>query len=158
MAQDFVYDLDWWRYLLDCCSRGYLDGIDAMKVQKVTKSDSLVLAELDLRCFPDLEPFALWGSGVTKVGYGVQGHILAYGHLIAGCIDRIGVHPDYQRRGLGTQVLKSLVSAARRQHLTRVYTHIERSNASSLLLFLKTEFRTVGRVAGVHWINMERQI
>lgn len=159
-------------YLLDCCSSGHVGAtypsfgrnlgcVDAMIVKNARKCDYSALSHMDVWCFPDLVTFDGWNAGVTKLIRSCKGGILAYGHLSVdsdGCIDRIGVHPDYRMQGLGKQVLKSLISAARRQGHVRVYTHIHRDNASSLLMFLKAEFRTVGTVGKSTWMTMERLI
>ena len=152
---EFVYDLEFHLYLLDCCSRGYLDGIDAMRVRTADKIDMTRIRALDAVLFDENTPIA-WENGLTKAGYGLDNRIFAYGHMVEGSIDRIGVQPSCRRMGLGRQILKSLIAAARRQSLPRVYTYIHKDNLSSLRLFLQAEFRPVGSFATKKWWNFER--
>ena len=139
-----------------------------MRVRKATKRDLKDIEVLDRALFQEEMPLISWKTGILKAG-GVDHHIVGYscepfwivtyGHMQKdGFIDRIGVRPDSQKQGYGRQILKSLIATARRLGLSRVYTYMDRSNTASLILFLKSEFRTVGRVAGVRWIHMERQI
>lgn len=146
-----LYNID-----LDISPRMWYNGI--MKVRNARKNEQNTVWNLDKTCF---EEEISWKPGITKVGGVDCGTfwIVAYGHMQDdGFIDRIGVHPGSRHQGYGRQILKSLIATARRRGLPRVYTYVDRANTASLMLFLKSEFRTVGRVAGVRWIQMERQI
>lgn len=155
-------DMAHWLFLLDCCSRAYLS--EKMKVQyrTVRKFDDKLLKQLnilDSECFPDKQDqqcIPNFRTGSTIVAR--KGEImLGYGHLTDyGCIDRIGVRPDNRQQGLGKHILRSLVAAAKRRSFLNVLTYVARENAASLLLFLKSGFRPVGRVVGASWIWFER--
>lgn len=135
------------------------------RLRTARKCDLSSVKDLDIEVFPDLEPYGDFDSGITKVISrrrpltGMESHrIVAFGHLLDGCIDRLGVDATFRRRGLGRKILKSLVSAAKRQGLLRVYTHICRENVASMMLFLRAGFKPVGDMSKDYWINWEKYL
>lgn len=108
------------------------------------------LLRLDRKCFPDCqETIPDFDQGITVVAYeGGRAYedenVFGYGHMTdEGYIDRICMHPNFQRQGTATRILRSLISHARKQELPRVYTYTSRSNVASIMLFLTADFMPV---------------
>jgi RimJ/RimL family protein N-acetyltransferase len=56
-----------------------------------------------------------------------------------------GVHPDYQRKGIGTKLLRKLISYAKKRGFRRFEAEVAVENAASLKLARKCGFRIEGR-------------
>lgn len=118
------------------------------------------LHELDSECFPDSQDCCPdFSTGTLVTAYSESKTTLGYGHMAeGGFIDRIGVAPDYQRQGIASRLLRSLISSARRQGLSRVQTYISRHNMASIGLFLALEFTPIGRFTKKEWWQFEKSI
>lgn len=69
-----------------------------------------------------------------------------------GWVDTIGVHPDYQRHGVATELLKELLSYMKKVGVTHVYTLVNWRDGDLLRFFDKTGF------APGDMINLEMKI
>ena len=57
----------------------------------------------------------------------------------------MGVHPQYQRQGLGKLLLIALLDKARSIEMARATLEVRESNQGALLLYEQFGFQTVGR-------------
>jgi [ribosomal protein S18]-alanine N-acetyltransferase len=84
---------------------------------------------------PALEPAT---SGL--IGFGCFWAILDEAHITL-----LGIHPDYQRQGLGAMLLCALLEKARSIEMARATLEVRASNAGAIHLYEKYGFQTVGR-------------
>jgi ribosomal-protein-alanine N-acetyltransferase len=77
-------------------------------------------------------PSALIGHGVMSIGAG-ECHLL-----------NICVHPDWQRRGLGRQLVEFLLDVARKKRVTTALLEVRVSNARAYRLYAGLGFNEVG--------------
>jgi ribosomal protein S18 acetylase RimI-like enzyme len=62
----------------------------------------------------------------------------------SGCkLDKLYVHPDYQRRGIGTALLRNVEAWARAQQAGRLWLQVNRGNAQAIRAYEKYGFRIV---------------
>jgi [ribosomal protein S18]-alanine N-acetyltransferase len=90
---------------------------------------------LALTVDPTLEPTT---EGI--VGFGCFWAILDEAHITL-----LGIHPQYQGRGLGHLLLTSLLDRAREIKLARATLEVRASNAIAIHLYEKHGFQTIGR-------------
>ena len=77
-----------------------------------------------------------------------QGHALAgFAHAAldeSGCkLDKLYVHPDQQRHGIGAALEKTVEDWARRQQAGRVWLQVNRGNTQAIAAYRKYGFRIV---------------
>ena len=77
-----------------------------------------------------------------------QGHTLVgFAHAMldeSGCkLDKLYVHPDQQRHGIGAALEKTVEDWARRQRARRVWLQANRGNAQAIAAYQKYGFRIV---------------
>jgi [ribosomal protein S18]-alanine N-acetyltransferase len=60
-------------------------------------------------------------------------------------IFNLGVHPDWQGRGLGRQMLRHLLTLARRREAATAFLEVRVSNAAALALYRAEGFCEIGR-------------
>ncbi|MDP2111263.1 MAG: GNAT family N-acetyltransferase [Thiobacillus sp.] len=77
-----------------------------------------------------------------------RGHTLAgFAHAMldeSGCkLDKLYVHPDQQRHGIGIALEKTVEDWARRQRAGRVWLQVNRGNAQAIAAYRKYGFRIV---------------
>ena len=75
-----------------------------------------------------------------------RGHTLAgFAHAMldeSGCkLDKLYVHPDQQRHGIGAALEKTVEDWARRQRARRVWLQVNRGNAQAIAAYQKYGFR-----------------
>jgi GNAT superfamily N-acetyltransferase len=75
-----------------------------------------------------------------------QGHTLVgFAHAMldeSGCkLDKLYVHPDQQRHGIGAALEKTVEDWARRQRARRVWLQVNRGNAQAIAAYQKYGFR-----------------
>lgn len=83
----------------------------------------------------DLEPET---NGI--IGFGCFWAILDEAHITL-----LGIHPQYQGRGLGQLLLCSLLDRSREIEMARATLEVRDSNQSALHIYEKYGFQTVGR-------------
>jgi ribosomal-protein-alanine N-acetyltransferase len=68
----------------------------------------------------------------------IGGYIIftQHGHIIS-----IAVHPQYRRKGIGTQLLQRVMKTS---HLKKVWAEVRRSNQSALVFYSKMGFQMTG--------------
>lgn len=75
------------------------------------------------------------------------GAIVGYGGLAAfageGYIQTVGVHPQYQRRGIGTALLRALLAEAERRGVPEVYLEVRADNPVAQRLYERHGFGAV---------------
>ena len=77
-----------------------------------------------------------------------QGHTLVgFAHAMldeSGCkLDKLYVHPDHQRHGIGATLEKTVEDWARRQRARRLWLQVNRGNAQAIAAYQKYGFRIV---------------
>lgn len=77
-------------------------------------------------------PSGLIGHGVMSIGAG-ECHLL-----------NICVHPDWQRRGLGRQLVETLLEVARTKRVSTALLEVRVSNAAAYRLYVNLGFNEVG--------------
>ncbi len=86
-------------------------------------------------------------SAVTDplLGLGCYWAILDEAHITI-----LGIHPDYQRRGLGHLMLCALLDRARQRDMARATLEVRISNQSALSLYQKFGFQIAGQRKGYY--------
>ena len=79
-------------------------------------------------------------SGDRVVGYIGLIHVLDEGH-----ISNIAVLPEYRRRGLGSALLKAVLTRAEKLGLARIYLEVRASNDAARAMYEKYGFSADGR-------------
>jgi [ribosomal protein S18]-alanine N-acetyltransferase len=74
------------------------------------------------------------------IGFGCFWAILDEAHITL-----LGIHPDYQRQGLGKLLLTALLDQARKIDMARSTLEVRASNQVAINLYEKYGFQTVGR-------------
>jgi [ribosomal protein S18]-alanine N-acetyltransferase len=135
-------------------------GLDiTVKPISVDEIDSLVI--LDRLCFGGLwsidsyrreltnDNSHFFGVSIDKtlepetdgiIGFGCFWAILDEAHITL-----LGVHPQYQRQGLGTLLLMALLDKARSIEMARATLEVRASNQGAIDLYERFGFQTVGR-------------
>lgn len=79
------------------------------------------------------------------VGYGCFFHVLDEGH-----VTNIGVDPRQQRRGIGTQLMYSIVSHALKKGVRRLMLEVRPANKVAQQLYIKFGFYPTGMRKGYY--------
>jgi diamine N-acetyltransferase len=73
---------------------------------------------------------------------------IAFAHALlddSGCkLDKLYVHPEQQRRGIGAALLAAIVDWARARQARRIWLQVNRGNAQAIRAYEKYGFRIVG--------------
>jgi ribosomal-protein-alanine N-acetyltransferase len=62
----------------------------------------------------------------------------------------IGVAPEWQRRGIGRQMVEGLVRAARRAEVKRLFLEVATDNAAAVALYKRLGFKKAGERKGYY--------
>lgn len=124
-------------------------------MRAVTIDDADELASIEMKLFPDncfnertLAREIELGSGfVITDGWRIVAYVMLRGDRYLVDIMRLGVVPEFQGRGLGTQLLQHSAEQAEHAMLT---VHAE--NKRALQLYSRHGFEIVGRLIGGHWV------
>lgn len=73
------------------------------------------------------------------IGYLIWMRAIDECHLLT-----ITVHPDYQGRGFGRQLLEYVIQSAQQKHLSLVFLEVRESNVAAISLYEKFGFKRVG--------------
>lgn len=117
--------------ILDRLCFGGLWSIDSYR-RELTNENSHFLG---ISVAKDLEPAT---SGI--IGFGCFWAILDEAHITL-----LGIHPQYQRQGLGQLLLGELLTKARSIEMARATLEVRASNDGAIDLYEKAGFQTVGR-------------
>jgi putative acetyltransferase len=58
----------------------------------------------------------------------------------------ITIHDDYQNMGIGTALLKHLISIARMKNLKKIYLHVSTANDRAINMYKKAGFKVEGKL------------
>jgi [ribosomal protein S18]-alanine N-acetyltransferase len=117
--------------LLDRLCFGGLWSIDSYR-RELTNENSHFLG---VSVAKTLEPAT---QGI--IGFGCFWAILDEAHITL-----LGIHPEYQRQGLGELLLGALIDRARSIDMARATLEVRAANDGALHLYEKFGFQTVGR-------------
>jgi [ribosomal protein S18]-alanine N-acetyltransferase len=117
--------------ILDRLCFGGLWSIDSYR-RELTNDNSHFLG---VSIEPALAPET---SGI--IGFGCFWAILDEAHITL-----LGVHPQYQRQGLGTLLLTALLDKARSIEMARATLEVRATNQGAIDLYERFGFQTVGR-------------
>lgn len=65
----------------------------------------------------------------------------------------ITVHDNYQNMGIGTALLKHLISIARMKKLKKIYLHVSTANDRAINMYKKAGFKTEGKLCKESYIK-----
>ncbi len=118
------------------------------------KSHLKEVAELDKALFTRPWSQDSWESELynTTVSLVVaeteEGHVLGYGVLGVildeGCLEKIAVRPEHQRRGIAQAILSSYIRYGR-ENLAYITLEVREDNTPAIALYEKNGFAPVGR-------------
>jgi [ribosomal protein S18]-alanine N-acetyltransferase len=130
------------------------------------------LTELDIPELVTIEALTQqspWSEDIFKkcMAMGSQGWVILYSLRIVGFVVlfskvgeghilNIAVHPDYQRRGYGQQLLNKVISAAEEEALTVIFLEVRSSNHHAIALYKKMGFHQIG-VRKNYYVYSDRQ-
>jgi ribosomal protein S18 acetylase RimI-like enzyme len=100
-------------------------------------AEAAVLAQL--RHFPDTYLVAEHDGRLVGVVFGTHDHR-------KGWINRLAVHPDYQRRGVARRLMEACEQALRARGIEIVAALVEGQNAVSATVFRKVGYQVYGPV------------
>jgi len=83
--------------------------------------------------------------GDRLVGFMIYEHQRHRIHVL-----NFAVAPDYQRRGVGTQMLAKLIGKLRSQRRSRIVLEVRETNLAAQLFFRENGFRAVGVLRGFY--------
>ncbi len=122
------------------------------RIRPAAPSDLASIAEIERRVFSDpwpetgfaalLGPFALVAAPANgnAVGY-VFGHrVLDEGEIL-----NLAVAPEYARRGIGTELVQTMLQAFERAGVRQVFLEVRESNAGARAFYQRLGFEPVGR-------------
>lgn len=84
---------------------------------------------------------------------GVVGYQISTYSPLGGHLARLAVHPDAQRRGLGTALIRDMQSEFLKQGIRRVTVNTQHDNQDSLVLYDRTGFQRTGEEYPVYLLD-----
>ena len=117
--------------ILDRLCFGGLWSIDSYRRELTNDNSHFLGVSIDKALRPET-------NGI--IGFGCFWAILDEAHITL-----LGVHPEYQRQGLGKLLLTALLDKARSIEMARATLEVRESNQGALLLYEQFGFQTVGR-------------
>jgi [ribosomal protein S18]-alanine N-acetyltransferase len=117
--------------ILDRLCFGGLWSIDSYRRELTNDNSHFLGISIDRTLEPET-------SGI--IGFGCFWAILDEAHITL-----LGVHPQYQRQGLGTLLLTALLDKARSIEMARATLEVRASNQGAIDLYERFGFQTVGR-------------
>lgn len=128
------------------------------KIRILEASDLAFVAEIERLCFG--EPWSEKALELLLCGdnFGVaaeeDGRTVAYVGVIAvlpeGEITNVATHPDFRRRGIGTELLELLKNEAIARGIDSLYLEVRRSNEGARSLYEKAGFEVIGERRGFY--------
>lgn len=120
--------------------------------RSINEADLPAIMEIELQAYP-----YPWTQGILRdcirIGYScylyeVDKRVLAYGVMSVAAgeahVLNLCVRPEIQSQGLGTKMLKHLISLARRQGADTLLLEVRPSNLAALKLYQNMGFNEVG--------------
>ncbi len=117
--------------ILDRLCFGGLWSIDSYRREMTNDNSHFLGVSIDKTLEPET-------SGI--IGFGCFWAILDEAHITL-----LGVHPQYQRQGLGKLLLGALLDKARSIEMARATLEVRASNQGAIDLYERFGFQTVGR-------------
>jgi [ribosomal protein S18]-alanine N-acetyltransferase len=117
--------------ILDRLCFGGLWSIDSYRRELTNDNSHFLGVSIDRTLEPET-------AGI--IGFGCFWAILDEAHITL-----LGVHPQYQRQGLGTLLLTALLDKARSIEMARATLEVRASNQGAIDLYERFGFQTVGR-------------
>jgi [ribosomal protein S18]-alanine N-acetyltransferase len=117
--------------ILDRLCFGGLWSIDSYRREMTNENSHFLGVSIDKTLEPET-------SGI--IGFGCFWAILDEAHITL-----LGVHPQYQRQGLGKLLLGALLDKARSIEMARATLEVRASNQGAIDLYERFGFQTVGR-------------
>lgn len=122
-----------------------------MTLRKWQFKDVLKISELEKECFPG-EPWSyaqLVSSFQSETFYGILAEdgdeIVGYGGITIAAdsadIENIAVTESYRRSGIGGELLKALLTKAKKKGVKTAFLEVRVSNAVAMRLYLKNGFK-----------------
>lgn len=123
-------------------------------IRNANEADLDALEEMEALCFSlpwkrstlewflpdDRHEFLLAVQGDTILGYINLLHVMDEGY-----IGNVAVHPDYRRQGLGSALVKTMLSRCAELELLFATLEVRSSNAPAIGLYSAHGFESVGR-------------
>ena len=111
------------------------------------------IAQLERECFSDpwsvnsisselTNPLSLWIvalDGEKVAGYVGSQSVMGWADMM-----NIAVAPEYRRKGIGEQLVRTLISRLKDQQVTRLTLEVRVSNTCAIALYEKLGFQQVG--------------
>ena len=117
--------------MIDRLCFGGLWSIDSYRRELTNENSHFLGISIDRTLAPET-------SGL--IGFGCFWAILDEAHITL-----LGIHPQYQRQGLGQLLLGALLDRARAIEMARATLEVRASNHGAIHLYQKSGFETVGR-------------
>ncbi len=125
-----------------------------MIIRRAGKDDIDRIAELEILCFHDpwsREMVAAEFSGINDTRYfgaEMDRQLIGYAGVWLvppeGYITNVAVHPDFRRRGVAWQMLKSLFEACAGEGISDYTLEVRVSNEAAITLYKELGFETQG--------------
>ena len=130
-------------YQLVPMDRSHLDAVAALEQVCISPPWSRSMLEEELYN-PNVSLVVAEGEDGSVLGYGEIGVVLD-----EGCLERIGVDPQYRRQGIAEAILSAYLRFGQ-AHLAFLTLEVRASNAPAIGLYEKLGFKEVGRRKGYY--------
>ena len=144
-----------------------------VKIRPFELSDMEEILDIEVSNFPkdaySKAHFIMWhaelpdGFLVAELNKKVVGYILVSKEKEGGQLISIAVLPGYQRRGIGSALLKAGIDVLKKKGVKKVIAEVRASNEIAQKFFTKHKFKVAGRISkyypdGEDAIKFEREI
>ncbi|MGG6268154.1 ribosomal protein S18-alanine N-acetyltransferase [Leptolyngbya sp. AN03gr2] len=128
--------------------------MNSITLQAIDKTLLPQVLELDLICFDGLWTEEGYQREIDSpnselIAITIDNHLIGYGCFWAivdeAHITIIGIHPDYQRQGLGNLILLALLDRACQRQMKHATLEVRISNQSAISLYEKFQFKVAGQ-------------
>lgn len=128
--------------------------MNSITLRTIDKSLLPQVLELDRICFDGLWTEEGYQREIDSpnselIAITIDNHLIGYGCFWAivdeAHITIIGIHPDYQRQGLGKLILLALLDRACQREMKHATLEVRISNRSAISLYEKFQFKVAGQ-------------